>query len=90
MLTENYPQLQSTQQFHDLSAQITATENQILQDRQTYNTAVMQYQALVRSFPTNIIAGIYGFDVNKYQMFKPMDEAHAYAVPTVSFGFGSI
>lgn len=84
-LTENYPQLQSTQQFRDLAAQITATENQILQDRQTYNIAVMQYQSVVRSFPTSIVAGWYGFSAEKYSMYKPMNEAKAYAVPTVSF-----
>ena len=90
MLTENYPQLQSTQQFRDLSAQITATENQILQDRQTYNLAVMQYQRIVRSFPTNLVAGFYNFDADKYSLFKPMDETRAYAVPIISFAIGSI
>ena len=90
MLTEQYPTLQTTQQFRDLSAQITATENQILVDRQTYNTAVLQYQSMSRSFPTNLIAGFFGFYPDKYSMYRPQNETYAYSVPHVTFDLGSI
>ena len=84
-LTEQYPQLQTVQQFRDFSAQATATENEILVDRQTYNAAVMQYQSICRSFPTNLVAGYYGFNPDKYAMYVPKDSARAEAVPTVTF-----
>ena len=86
-LTEQYPTLQSTQQFRDFSAQETATENEILVDRQTYNAAVMQYQSICRSFPTVLVAKYYGFDDNKYQMYVPMDQERAEAVPDITFNF---
>jgi LemA protein len=91
-LQEEYPtlQLQTVQQFRELSAQITATENQILVDRQTYNAAVMQYQSICRSFPTVLVAQYYGFDDEKYQMYVPKDQARAATVPTVSFDFSNL
>lgn len=89
-LQEQYPTLQTTQQFREFSAQVTATENQILMDRQTYNAAVMQYQSICRSFPTNLIAGYYGFAPDRYQMYQPIDQARAEAVPNVTFDFTNL
>lgn len=91
-LQEEYPtlQLQTVQQFREFSAQETATENQILVDRQTYNAAVSQYQSVVRSFPVNLVANYYGFDANKYQMYIPKDQARAEAVPTITFDFSNL
>jgi LemA protein len=70
MLTEQYPVLQSTVQFRELEAQLTATENQINSERNNYNTAVLDYKQTVRSFPVNILAGIFGFSEGKWSMFK--------------------
>jgi len=91
-LQEEYPtlQLQTVQQFMEFSAQTTATENQILVDRQTYNAAVSQYQSVVRSFPVNLVANYYGFDANKYQMYVPKDQARAETVPTITFDFSNL
>lgn len=91
-LQEEYPtlQLQTVQQFREFSAQTTATENQILVDRQTYNAAVSQYQSVVRSFPTVLIAKWYGFDQNKYQMYIPKDQERAETVPTITFDFSNL
>lgn len=89
-LNEAYPTLQSTQQFREFGAQVTATENQILMDRQTYNAAVMQYQSVCRSFPTNLIAGYYGFIPEKYQMYVPKDQTRAEKVPEVTFDFSNL
>jgi LemA protein len=69
-LTEQYPVLQSTAQFRELEAQLTATENQINSERNNYNTAVLDYKQTVRSFPVNILAGIFGFSEGKWSMFK--------------------
>lgn len=88
-LQEQYPtlQLQSVQQFREFGAQVTATENQILMDRHTYNAAVMQYQSVARSFPTNLVANHYGFSADKYTMWQPHDVEHMKAVPMITFDF---
>ncbi|MFA5419764.1 MAG: LemA family protein [Bacteroidales bacterium] len=85
-LNEAYPTLQTTEQFKDFEAQTTATENEILVDRQTYNAAVMQYQSIVQSFPTNLVAKQYGFDANRYHMWAPDNQTYADAVPAITFG----
>ena len=84
-LNEAYPTLQTTQQFREFEAQTTATENEILVDRQTYNAAVMQYQSICQSFPTNLVAGYYGFNADRYHMYIPANQTYAETVPTVSF-----
>jgi LemA protein len=60
-VSENYPQLQATQAFSDLQAQLEGTENRITVARRDYNQAVQQYNTKVRSFPTVLFAGIMGF-----------------------------
>jgi LemA protein len=61
VLTENYPELKATQQFSELSAQLEGTENRITVARKDYNEAVQQFNTKVRSFPNNIMAGMFGF-----------------------------
>lgn len=61
MVTENYPQLKATDQFRDVSAELAGTENRIAVARRDFNTAVQTYNTKVRSFPTNLSAGIFGF-----------------------------
>ena len=61
VLTENYPDLKATQQFSDLSAQLEGTENRITVARNDFNGSVQVYNTHVRSFPTNLTAGIFGF-----------------------------
>lgn len=91
-LQEQYPdvKLNSVQQFREFSAQVTATENEILVDRQTYNSAVMQYQRICRSFPTVLIANFYGFDAEKYHMYVPANQTRAEEVPTITFDFSNL
>jgi len=89
-LQEQYPVLQTTQQFREFSAQVTATENEILVDRQTYNAAVMQYRSVVSSFPTNLMANQYGFNVDRYKMYEPVDMKRAETVPTITFDFANL
>ncbi|PQJ35177.1 LemA family protein [Salinibacter sp. 10B] len=60
-VSENYPQLQATQAFSDLQAQLEGTENRITVARRDYNQAVQQYNTKVRSFPTVLFAGLMGF-----------------------------
>jgi len=70
MLNEQYPTLQTTTQFRELEAQLTATENQINSERNNYNSAVMDYKMSVRTFPNTIIAGMFGFSADKWGMFQ--------------------
>jgi len=58
---EAYPDLKSNANFQELQAQLEGTENRISVERRAYNDAVQQYNTTVRSFPNNIMAGIFGF-----------------------------
>lgn len=81
VLTENYPELKATQQFSDLSAQLEGTENRITVSRKDFNESVQVFNTKVRSFPTNLTAGIFGFSVKT--PFKA--DAGAQNAPKVEF-----
>jgi LemA protein len=78
---ERYPDLKANQNFRDLQAQLEGTENRIKVARNDYNAAVQEYNTTVRSFPNNILAGIFGF--KSKEGFKA--EAGAEKAPTVDF-----
>jgi len=61
VLTENYPNLRANDAFRNLQTQLEGTENRIAVARNDFNAAVNAYNTKVRSFPTNIFAGIMGF-----------------------------
>jgi len=63
---ENYPQLQATQAFRDLMTQLEGTENRIGTARRDYNETVRSYNIRVKRFPSNILAGIFGFDEEQF------------------------
>lgn len=65
-ITENYPELRSTQQFSDLSAQLESTENRITVARKDFNEAVKEYNSKIRTFPNNLTAGMFGFKAKGY------------------------
>ena len=85
VVSERYPELRATQNFQSLQAQLEGTENRISVERGNFNTAVQDYNVAVRTFPTNLFAGIFGF------RSRPFFEAQAGAEkpPTVNFNFGS-
>lgn len=58
---EAYPTLKATDAFRQLQGQLEGIENNIKNSRKTYNDAVQEYNTKMRSFPTNLIAGIGGF-----------------------------
>lgn len=60
-VSENYPQLQASQNFRDLQAQLEGTENRITVARRRYIDAVKDYNVTVRSFPSNLTAKLFGF-----------------------------
>ncbi len=81
-VSENYPQLRATEAFRDLQVQLEGTENRIATARRDYNSAVRSYNTSVRRFPTNIIAGLTGFE--RRVPFEA--EEGAQQAPTVDFG----
>jgi len=83
MLTEQYPTLQTTAQYRELEAQLTATENQINGERNNYNTAVMDYKMTVRTMPIAILAHLFGYDEDRWEMFKANEKAQD--APKISF-----
>lgn len=80
-IQEQYPQLRANENFSELQAQLEGTENRIGESRRRYNESVRVYNTSVRRFPTNIVAGIFGFE--KKAPFEA-DQAAASA-PKVSF-----
>ncbi|MBP1541629.1 MAG: LemA family protein [Prevotella sp.] len=80
-IQENYPDLKANENFRDLQIQLEGTENRINEARNKYNEAVLQYNVVIRSFPKNILAGIFGFA----KMDKFEAEAGAEKAPQVKF-----
>jgi LemA protein len=65
-VAENYPQLQASQEFTQLQNSLTQTEDSIQYSRKGYNAAVRDLNATVQSFPSNILAGMFGFQQRQY------------------------
>jgi LemA protein len=61
MVMENYPDLKANANFLALQEELTSTENKISFARQAYNDEVMQYNTKLESFPSNMVAGPFGF-----------------------------
>jgi LemA protein len=60
-VVESYPNLKANEGFRNLQTQLEGTENRIKVARNDFNEAVMSYNTQVRSFPMNIVAGMFGF-----------------------------
>jgi LemA protein len=82
LLTENYPQLRSSDQFMRLQDELAGTENRIGVARRRYNQAIQEYNTFVLQFPNSIWAGMAGYQVNN--AFFQASEA-AKTVPNVKF-----
>jgi LemA protein len=65
-VAEAYPDLKANQNFLMLQEEISGTESKIAYARQFYNDSVMSFNALLQSFPANIIAGMSGFHTHEY------------------------
>jgi len=81
VVVERYPDLKADKRFGELQTQLEGTENRIAVERKRFNEAVQKYNTSIRRFPSNIIAGIFGFEKKVY--FKA--EAGAEKVPQVKF-----
>jgi len=66
VVAEKYPDLKATENFRDLQAQIEGTENRIAVARDRFNGAAQQYNTSLRTFPTVLYAGLFGFKERAY------------------------
>jgi LemA protein len=83
VVAENYPQLKSDANFRELQAQLEGTENRITVARNRYIKAVQEYNVVVRSFPTNLTAMIFGYKVKPN--FAVENEQEISTAPRVDF-----
>ena len=79
-VVENYPQLKANENVLSLQEQLTTTENQISFSRQHFNASVLDFNNSIQTFPSNLIAGMFGF--SKREFFEAEPEAQA--VPVVA------
>ena len=81
VVIENYPQLRSQENFLRLQDELAGTENRLKVARSRYNEVVGEYNVMVRRFPTNLFAGMFGY---KEEPFYQVTEAQR-QVPRVEF-----
>src|ERR1700733_101752 len=72
---ENYPQLKADENVLKLQEELTTTENQIAYARQAYNDVVLELNTRIQTFPSNLIAGNFGFKAAEYFKGAPEDAA---------------
>jgi len=82
-LAENYPDLKASRNFLELQQQLSALENELQMARRYYNGAARNQNVLVQSFPSNVMAGLFGFRERPF--FELSSEAER-AVPQVALG----
>jgi LemA protein len=85
VVVERYPDIKANQNFLSLQAQLEGTENRISVERGNFNRAVQDYNVAVRTFPTNLIAGMLGFASRPFFSAQPGAEKP----PPVQFNFSS-
>lgn len=81
VVQEQYPDLKANQNFLQLQSQLEGTENRIAVERRRFNEAAKQYNSFIRTFPTNMLANMFGFNSRPY--FQAA--AGAETAPTVEF-----
>ena len=80
-VAENYPELKANSNFQQLQSELTNTEDKIAYSRQFYNDVVLKYNNACQQFPSNILAGMFGFNEEEFYQ-APVSET---AVPEVKF-----
>ena len=84
VVAERYPDLKANQGFQDLRVSLEGTENRITVARNRYIASIKEYNILTRSFPTNLTAMVFGYQVKP--SFTVANEAQISTPPTVDFG----
>ena len=73
-VAENYPELKASEQFTGLQSSLNSIEDNIQNARRYYNAVVRDFNTRVQSFPTNILAGMFGFHAHQFfEMDTPAD-----------------
>lgn len=85
VVSERYPDLKSNANFMGLQAQLEGTENRISVERGRFNETVQSYNTAVKSFPTVLMAGMFGYAPKPYFTATPA----AQTPPTVNFDFSN-
>jgi LemA protein len=70
-VAENYPQLKANENFLQLQSQLEGTENRIAVERMKFNQVVQEFNVKVRTFPTSMLAGMFGFSQKQYFQSEP-------------------
>jgi LemA protein len=83
VVSERYPDLKANQGFRDLRVQLEGTENRITVARNRYIQTVQEYNVLARSFPTNLTAMVFSYQVKPN--FTVQNEAQISTPPVVDF-----
>jgi LemA protein len=65
-VAENYPQLKASENFLALQEELSGTESKIAYARQFYNDQVMRLNTLIQRFPSNVVAGTFGFKPREF------------------------
>ena len=81
LVAENYPEIRSNENFIKMQAQVERTEDKIAVERKNYNDAIRSYNYRVLSFPSNVVAGMYGFKTRPF--FEAVKETSA--TPKINF-----
>jgi LemA protein len=84
VVSENYPELKANGLFQNLQAQLEGTENRVTVARNRYVQAVQQYNGMIRTFPNNLTAKLFGYKVKPN--FSVDNEKAISTAPTVDFG----
>ncbi|MGF7535703.1 LemA family protein [Bacillus mexicanus] len=82
VVVENYPNLKANENFKDLMTSLEGTENRIAVARKDYNDKVTTYNKVIKKFPKNIFANLFGFDKKEYFEVNETDKE----TPKVDFG----
>lgn len=81
VIMENYPELKSSESYQNLMTQLEGTENRVSVERQRFNETVRDYNLVIKRFPANLLAGMFGFSSRAY--FGAADAAQE--APAVKF-----
>src|SRR5213594_2853380 len=65
-VAENYPELKASEEFTQLQTSLSQTEDTIQNSRRYYNAVVRDLNTKIQSFPTNILAGMFGFQLRQF------------------------
>ena len=85
-VAENYPELKANQNFLALQQELSNTEDRIQASRRFYNANVQDFNRRVQSFPSNVIAGMFGFKEEEFFEIPEPERAHVGQAPHVDFG----